>query len=384
MKSAFLCCLAMLCGLAHAQTTSQFIGTVSAMRPEGAEIVVKPDKGEAIAVKVSTATIAQRIKPGERDLKNATVIAASDVAVGDRVLVALEPGTADLRRIVIMSATEITKRDEADRLDWIKRGVSGIVRERKGDTIILGIRGPAGETRLVVKVSAKTSFRRYGPDTVRFSDARNSSINEIKIGDQVRARGENSGAGPDIAAEDIVSGTFETHVGSVVSVDLAARRLEVNEQSSTKTLFVNLSPDTQIKGMPDFGATMGGGPDRGGPPSGPPGGMPGSGLPGGMPGGAPAGGPPDVAKMVEQMPGSSLDTVRPGQTVIVSSTRGVRPDELTAITMVVNADMLIRMVTAFSGRGGTGRGSGSGQGVDMGGQGMSMGGTGFDLSGITP
>jgi hypothetical protein len=366
MRSVSLFCLAMLCGLARAQTTSQFIGTVSAMRPEGAEIVVKPDKGEAMAVKVSTATIAQRIKPGERDLKNAEVIAASDVAVGDRVLVTLAPGTADLRRIVIMSATEITKRDEADRLDWIKRGVSGIVRERKGDTIALGVRGLAGETRLAVKVSAKTSFRRYGPDTVRFSDARNSSIDEVKVGDQVRARGENSGAGLELVAEQIVFGTFQTHVGSVVSVDLAGRRLEVKEQGSAKTLFVNLSPQTQIKGMPDFDPMMGGRPDRGGSPPGPPGGS------------------PDVAKMVEQMPGSSLDVVKPGQTVIVSSTKGVRPDELTAITMVVNADMLIRMVTAFSGRGGTGRGAGSGPGVDMGGQGMSMGGAGFDLSGITP
>ncbi len=350
----------MLGGSAQAQTISQFIGTVSAMRPEGAEIVVKPDKGEALAVRFSTATIAQRIKPGERDLKNAAVIAATDVAVGDRVLVTLEPGTADLRRIVIMSATEIMKRDEADRLDWVKRGVSGIVRERRGDTVVLGVKGPAGETRLAVKVSAKTSFRRYGPDTVRFSDAVKSSIDEINVGDQVRARGDSSGQ--ELVAEDIVFGTFQTHVGSVVAVDVAARRLEVKEQGSAKTLFVNLSPETQIKGLPDFGAMMGGGPDRGGAAPGPTGGMPGAGMPGpgmsgGMPGGVPGGGPPDVAKMVEQMPGSSLDVVRPGQTVIVSSTKGVRPDELTAITMVVNADMLIRMVTAFSGRGGTGRGA---------------------------
>jgi hypothetical protein len=383
MRSAFLYCLAMLCGLALAQTTSQFVGTVSAMRSEGAEIVVKPDKGEAIAVKVSTATIAQRITPGERDLKNAAVIAARDIAVGDRVLVTLEPGTADLRRIVIMSATEITKRDEADRLDWIKRGVSGIVRERKGDTITLGISGPAGETGLAVKVAAKTSFRRYGPDTVRFSDAHKSSIDEIKVGDQVRARGEKSGVGLEFVAEDLVFGTFQTHVGSVVSVDITARRLEVKEQGSAKTLFVNLSADTQIKGMPDFGPMMGG-PGRGGAPSGSPGGMPGSGMPGGMPGGAPAGGTPDVAKMVEQMPGSSLNAVKLGQTVIVSSTKGARPDELTAITMVVNADVLIRMVATFSGRGGGGRGTGSGQGLDLGGQGMSMGAMGFDLSGITP
>jgi len=354
------------------------------MRPEGAEIVVKPDKGEAIAVKVSTATIAQRIKPGEHDLKNAAVVAASEIAVGDRVLVTLEPGTADLRRIVIMSATEITKRDEADRLDWMKRGVSGIVRERKGDTITLGIRGPAGETRLAVKVAAKTSFRRYGPDTIRFSDAHNSSIDEIEVGDQVRARGKKSGAGLELVAEDIVFGTFQTHVGSVASVDMVARRLVLKEQGTAKTFFVNLSPETQIKGMPDFGSMMGGGPDRGGMPSGPSGGMPGPGMPGGMPGGAPAGGPPDVAKMVEQMPGSSLDAVKPGQTVIVSSTKGARPDELAAITMVGNADTLIRMVTASSGRGGAGRGGGSGQGLDMGGQGMSMGSMGFDLSGITP
>jgi hypothetical protein len=96
-------------GLAYSQATSQFVGKVTAMKPETAEIVVKPDKGDPVAVKVFAATVAQRIALGERDLKNAAVIAASDVALGDRVLITLGPGTADLRRIVVMSATEITK-----------------------------------------------------------------------------------------------------------------------------------------------------------------------------------------------------------------------------------------------------------------------------------
>ena len=48
----------------------------------------------------------------------------TELAIGDRVLVTLEPGTTNVRRIVIMAATDIGAREEADRRDWNARGVS--------------------------------------------------------------------------------------------------------------------------------------------------------------------------------------------------------------------------------------------------------------------
>ena len=66
--------------------------------------------------------MAQKVAPGVTDLKQAHTIKVTDVHLGDRVLATPEPGTMNLRRIVVMSATEISKRDEADRADWEKRG----------------------------------------------------------------------------------------------------------------------------------------------------------------------------------------------------------------------------------------------------------------------
>ncbi len=110
---------------AYAQAPARFVGTVQAVR--AGEVDVKPDQGDLLTTKLIPETIFQRVEPGEKDLKQAKVIQLTDVAVGDRVLVALEPGTQDLRRLVVMPASEIARRNEAERLDWQKRGVTGVV-----------------------------------------------------------------------------------------------------------------------------------------------------------------------------------------------------------------------------------------------------------------
>src|SRR5207302_2671104 len=122
---------------AQAQPTRSFVGTVSAFKAETAEIEIKPDNAAPLVLKIGSATVAQKIAPGEKDLKKAEAIQIAEVAVGDRVLATPEPGTADLRRIVVMAAADIAKRNEADRLDWTRRGVSGVVTAKIGSEITL-------------------------------------------------------------------------------------------------------------------------------------------------------------------------------------------------------------------------------------------------------
>ncbi|MDP9054131.1 MAG: hypothetical protein M3N93_07480 [Acidobacteriota bacterium] len=365
MRRSFLLYLLIGCFSAWAQTARQFVATVNALKPESAEIVVKPDGGEAITVQVSSSTVVQRVAPREHDLKNAATIGIGDVAVADRVLVAVEPGTTELRRIVVMSAGDITKRDEADRLDWTTRGISGIVRERKGDAITLVVKSMGGEDILVVRPGPKTTFRRYGAGVVRFAEATPSGIGEIRTGDQMRVRGKKSAEGSVLVAEDIVFGTFQTRVGSVISADPGARLLVLKEQGTGKTIRVNVSPDAQIKAVESVSPGLGG-----------------AGRPD-----LPGGGMVDLAKIVEHLPAATLAHAKPGQTVIVSSTKGTDPDEMAAITIVVNADMLIRMAAIFGGRraGQSPGDSSNGPGAaGDGGNGMSSGGMPIDLSGITP
>ena len=275
-----------------------------------------------------------------------------------------------------MSAKDIASKDEADRQDWIKRGVSGTVREIRNGTATISVKGMGGEQTVMVSTTPTTRVRRYPGDSVKFAEAKASSLAEIQIGDQLRARGEKSADGLKVAADDVVFGTFQTRAGSVVSFDERSKTLVLAESGTGKTLTVQVAPDAQIKAMPDFGAMM-------------PGGGQGRGIQGGgMPAGVPGGGMPDIARMVEMMPAGTVRDFQPGKSVIVSSTKTAKPDQLTAITMVVNADMLIQIARMMSGSGmpgGSGAMPGSG-GMPGGMAGMQsgMGSMGIDLSGITP
>ena len=404
MKSFFLACLLVTSAVAQVR---QFVGSISALKPETAEIVVKSDAGEAVSAKVSGSTVVQRIAPGEKDLKKAEAISVGDVAVGDRVLVALEPGTTDLRRIIVMAATDISKKNDKDRQEWTTRGISGVVTKKDGDQLLLKLKVGGEEKIATVTVAANANLKRYAPDSVKFLDAKPGKLAEIAVGDQVRARGEKSADGLAVKADELVFGTFQTRAGDIVSIDVAAKELTVKELGTQKTFVVKLTTDSQVKALPDFGgmgapAGMAGRGPAGAAPVGAPAGAapgtPGMGRgPGGPAGMGGRGGMPDVNQMIEMMPLATVEALKPGQSIIVSSTKTGKPDQMTAITLIGNAGMIIRLAQASAmasqggGRqggggapGGMGGGMGGAQGMGggMGGMGAGMG--GFDLSGMTP
>ncbi len=393
---------------AQAPANTSFVGTVAAFK-SGTEIEFKPDTGAPVDVKVTPDTVARKIAPGETSLKNATAVSVTDLMIGDRVLVTLESGTNTARRVVIMSATDISKRDEADRQDWNTRGLSGVVAERSGNTITIRSQSLQGETRQTVTVSDQTKFRRYAADSVRFADAKPSRAGEISVGDQLRARGQKSADGNSVAAEEVVFGTFQVIAGAVLSANPDTKEITLKETGSGKSMVVRLTADSRIKQMAALpgipgGAFPGGGPGagapgRGGPPGGapfggfPPGGANGGIPPGreGMPPGLPPGrgGAPTIAQMVDTMKSGTFDDIKPGETIVVSSTKGAQSDQATAIMLLTNADMLIRMASMGAGGGGQPNGAGRGQGMPPGGMpggGMDIGGMlgGFGISGIGP
>ena len=331
MKRIFV--LLFLGAAAFAQPKA-ILGSITAFKADDAMVVVKPDNVDAVNVKLTPETIFQRVAPGERDLKKATTMNMTDMALGDRVLVSFKPGTTEALRILVMSATDITKRNETDKLDWTKRGISGVVAAKAGNTITLKKGG-------VITVDDKTSYRRYHSDSVKFADAQISKLDEINIGDQLRARGVKSEDGLRVTAEDVVFGTFVTKAGTITAINSDTKEVTVSEIGTNKPLVIKLTADSQIKRMPDMAGRGGAPPTVGG--------------------GARM---PDVAQMLERMPGAKLDDFKTGEKIVVSSTKGQKQDEITAIMLLGNADMLIQMATVPSGRG---AGAGAGQGMGMGG-----------------
>ena len=359
---------------AHAQTKS-FVGTLTGFRAESAEVEVKPDAGEMVLGKLTTETLAQRIAPGEKDLKKAEPIQVTELAKGDRVLVTLEPDSPRIRRIVVMSATEIAHRNDAERIDWQKRGVAGVVAAKNGNQLTLKNRSMAGEVQTTVSFTDRTSIKRYAPDSVKFADAQPSKLADISVGDQVRARGEKSADGLSVAADDVVFGTFVIAAGAIGSVDLEAKEIRIKELGTNKLFTVKLTADSQIKqmfAMPPMGGGAGGA-GRGGMPQG---GPPMAGGPGG-PGGGPNGGRGgfDINQMIEHIPTAKLEDLKPGATVVITSTKGAKSDRFTAIMVLSNADMLIQMASMTRG-GSSAGGPGMQGGGGMGGMG------GGDLNGL--
>ena len=379
-RAAFvLVVFALHAATAQAPASKSFIGTVTVFKPD-TKVEVKPDNATPLDVKLTADTVAQRVAPGEKSLKNAVTVNVAELAIGDRVLVTLEPDSINARRIIIMSATDIGKRDEADRQDWNARGISGIVVAKNGNTIVLRIRSLQGETRPTVTVSDQTKFRRYAPDSVKFADAKPSKLDEISVGDQLRARGAKNPEGLGVTADEVVFGTFLTTAGAVVSVDNAAREITIKETGTGKPLVIKLTSDSRIKQSPSF-AGMGEAPGGGGPPAG--------GFNAGPPAGMPPGGRPTLAQIVELMPAGTIEDVKPGQTVVVSSTRGAASDRVTGIVLVANAEMLVRMATAQSGAAAAAANRQGGAGTSL--QGMPPGGMdmgsmlgGIGLSGMGP
>src|SRR5215472_9026105 len=117
--------LALAAGLAAQQKS--IIGTVTGFNMSSLEIGFQPDSGAASYVQVSADTDVLQVEPGERDLSHARKVRATDLSPADRVMVTFVDGMNEARRIVVISAGDISKRNDAERLDWQKRGVDGTV-----------------------------------------------------------------------------------------------------------------------------------------------------------------------------------------------------------------------------------------------------------------
>lgn len=315
--------------------TRSVVGTISAFKAETTEIEVTPDGAAPMAFKVTGYTVAQKVAPGVTDLNQVRSIRVTDIHLGDRVLATAEPGTSNLQRIVVMSAKEIAQRDEEDRADWVKRGVSGTVSARNGDQITLKIRTLMGEKQSVVTVTGKTRYKRYAPDSVKFADARQSSLPEIAVGDQVRARGEKNEDGTAVTAEEIVFGSFVTKAGTITSADAAAQEIIIKDLATGKPLTIRFTSDSTVKRMLDregMIAMMHGTHEAGQ---------------------APMSGPMlTVNEMLERLPQVKLEDLKVADTVVVSSTRGTQADRVTAISLLANAELLLRMLEQMGSHGG--------------------------------
>lgn len=334
----------------QAPARNRVIGVVAEV--QAGRATVKTDAGEMFSVVFEAETRFQKVAPGEKDLTKAQSITAAEVAVGDRVLArgtASEDGkTLTAKSVIVMSAGDLAQKQEKERAAWM-HGASGLVVSTDPAAREIKIRIPSmfGQQHMVTVVAKDgTQFRRYAPDSVRFSDAKPSSLAELAPGDQLRARGDKSEDGTRIVADEVVSGSFETVAGSVTTLNAAAGELQMKDLASGKVLTVKVTADAALRRLPQF--PVGGG--AMGPGAGMRQGAPAGGGPGGPGGGMRRAGP-DFQQMLEHTPSISFNDIKTGEMIIVASTRGASPNRLTAVTLLAGADALITMSQAAAARG---------------------------------
>jgi hypothetical protein len=355
-----------------ANAARQLVGAIKAIN--GTTLTLTPDAGADMKVEVRPNVRVLKVAPGETNLAKAAAIQFGDLQVGDRVLIQATAGTDAQSfvalRVIAMKKGDVDSKQEADRLDWQRRGVAGLVSavDTAGGVVTVSAGGPAGTRNVAVKTTQATKVRRYAADSVRFDDAIPSSIGQFKPGDQLRARGMRSGDGSELAAEEVVAGTFRNISGVISSVDTSANTITVNDLATKKPIIVKVSTQSQVtKLTPEAAqavaarnrtaaAAAGGGagaapvdgaPARAGPGNVGARGGAGRGAGGGEGGrgagrgaGGTGGGAGDLQQIVSRMPPATLANFAKGEAVMVVSTEGTAAG-VTAITLVGGVEPIL-------------------------------------------
>ncbi|NWF83105.1 MAG: hypothetical protein HXY18_04665 [Bryobacteraceae bacterium] len=340
------------------------LGTFEGFVNGGLNLRVKAGDGTPAVVETGAATEVKRVAPGDRSLQHAQTIGLDELKPGDRLLISYAPSSVLARRIVVMPAAAIADRNEALRREWNEHGLSGVVVSKKPGEIVLRQRSLLSESQAAVVLSPATKFRQYRAGSNTYAESQPSSFEQIRAGDQLRARGAKPPDGRRIEADEVVFGTFVIKAGAVLSMDGSSNTLTVRDLDTDRPLPVRLTPASQVKRFPEFPTA--------------PAGMAGAASTPGLPPSPPGpGGPPDLAQMIERLPGFSVQEIKPGDTVVFSASPGKAPGELLAVLVLTNASRLVQMAQARSSRqtqqlpGAIGLGGMNGAGV-------------LDLSGFLP
>jgi Domain of unknown function (DUF5666) len=346
--------------------TPPAVGTIKSI--SGNTLVLATDAGSEVKISLSADVKYLRVPPGSKDLKEAVPIQMSDLQEGDRVLVRAKPGddgtSLVATTVIAMKKADINAKQTHEREDWQRRGIGGLVKstDPSAGVITIGTTSTAGTKDVEVHVSNATVLRRYAPNSVKFDDAKPSSLAEIRPGDQLRARGTKSEDGSNFTAEEIVTGAFRNIAGTVEAIDAGAGMLTVKDLASNKPIQIKITPDSQVRKLPQpiaqriAARLKGTTPDTGGSangaarPAGPPvaGAPPGGGTAGSQGGaGGGMGGPPrngggDIQQMLSRLPASALADFQKGDAVMIVATTGQSNSAAVAITVLGGVEPLLQ------------------------------------------
>ena len=348
---------------AFAQAPTRFLGSITAI--SGNNITIKTSTGDVHQFEVPSSAPIRRIEPGQTSLSNAVTIPLSDLAVGDRLLVLLNPnaggGTPQASEIVAIKHEDVVKRQEQQSQAWAE-GVGGLVKsvDPASGTIVLAAGSGLATKSVTVHTAPSTVLKRYAPASVSYAQATPAPITDIHPGDQLMARGTKNSDGTELTAQEVVSGSFRNISGLISSVDDSNQTISVKDLLTKKPVTIHITPEAQMRQLPERMAQfiamrlkgqmpggMGGG--RGGPGGGP--GRGGNGRPenggggeGGMRPGGPGmagGGPREMnpQQILSRAPEIKFSDLKKSEAVMLVATQGA--SDVTAITLIAGVEPLL-------------------------------------------
>ncbi len=343
-------------------------------------IELKTGTGQ-ITVELAETTDFKRVPPENPKLSAAVEAQVSDIGMGDKLLVtgvfSNDRKRLPARAVYIMSKSDIARRQQEESQKWATRGISGKVASVNPDTrqISVEVRGLMGTTTVVINPKDDAIIRQYAPNSIKYSETVPATLANIEAGNMIRALGDRSPDGLSFAAEEIVTGAFQTIAGTVKSVNAETGEVVVtNLQTDTDVTVVVGQASVLKRFPPEMAARLAGGaPGQGGArPAGtagqqggqrPAGAAPGQGGGPGRGGMGQMGGTRGgIDDMFERFPVITASDLTVGDMIAVSSSKNGTNERVTAIKLLAGVEPFIRAAQTAGQlqRGGRGGGANGG------------------------
>lgn len=313
-----------------ANAQNRILGEVLAIDLNTRRMTLKTAQGDQVTIECDEKTVYRRVPAGEKTLDKAVAISLAEISVGDRVIARGSMTEASkllvARGVIVLDREEIAQKKERDRAAWLSRGVEGIVTATKPEANeVTLLTNSSAVSRLLIITASGTPVRRYAPDSVKFSDAVPSAINEVKVGDRLRALGDKSSDGTRFTAEEIVFGSIRTVGGFITAVDAASGEIKINDIPTKQTLTIVVRNDSMLRRLsPELAKQLGAAPTGNAADS--------------MSRGRSA----ELQQSIEQQPSITIADLKVGDALLASTTAGATPSRVSAIILAAGVESFLK------------------------------------------
>lgn len=359
MKSVFLTIFTLAAAVGLAQTPAakpnQISGSITAVDASAKTLTVKPATGDPLTLTIGDRSFILHLAPGETDLKKAEKLTINDLTMGEDLVATYQPSadhkTNDVRTILVRTKADVDAMVKKQDDDWRRRGTTANIASVNASAKTFIIK--SGGKDVTVKSGDKAEYMRYSPDSAKMSDAKTSSVADMKPGDEVHVLGDKNADGTEITAEKVVFGTFPQIAATVKSINAASNEMVVTDLSNKKPITIRVASDSAMKKLPDmaaqalarrYGAARGGNAaaaDSGDAAGAGRGAGRGDGAGRGFGRGAGGGRGGDIGQILNQAPAITLADLKPGDAIMVKTTTGGANGPATAVTLLAGVEPIL-------------------------------------------